>query len=152
MSRAALNSWIAALLEAGAAPGTARIRQLAVRRFASWLAAGAEITTDPFPGVKAPRVVPPLVEPLTDDELRALITTCAVPEGSPDGNRLAGDVLHEPPRHVWRVLSLEGSLSWRAPRSTRVSRVNRSDFARLSATGRARFPRHLIATVYGLNE
>ena len=29
MSRAALNSWIAGLLDAGAAPGTARIRQLA---------------------------------------------------------------------------------------------------------------------------
>jgi integrase len=35
--------------------------------------------TDPFPGVKAPRVQPLLVEPLTDDELRALIATCAVP-------------------------------------------------------------------------
>jgi integrase len=94
MSRAALNSWIAGLLDAGAAPGTARIRQLAVRRFASWLTAGGEITTDPFPGVKAPRVVPALVEPLTDDELRALISTCAVPEALPDGKRAAGDVLH----------------------------------------------------------
>jgi integrase len=78
MSRAALNSWIAGLLDTGAAPGTARIRQLAVRRFASWLTAGGEIHADPFPGVKAPRVEPPLVEPLTDDELRALIRTCAV--------------------------------------------------------------------------
>lgn len=88
MSRAALNSWIAGLLDAGAAPGTARIRQLAVRRFASWLTAGGEIHTDPFPGVKAPRVVPPLVEPLTDDELRALIGTCAVSDDP------AQDTLH----------------------------------------------------------
>jgi site-specific recombinase XerD len=79
LSRAALNQWIAGLLDAGAAPGTARIRQLAVRRFASWLTAGGEINTDPFPGVKAPHVEPPMVEPLTDDELRALIATCAVP-------------------------------------------------------------------------
>lgn len=43
MSRAALNSWIAGLLDAGASPGTARIRQLAVRRFAAWLTAGGEI-------------------------------------------------------------------------------------------------------------
>ena len=78
MSRAALNQWIAGLLDTGSAPGTARIRQLAVRRFASWLTAGREIRNDPFPGVKAPRVEPPLVEPLTDDELRALIGTCAV--------------------------------------------------------------------------
>lgn len=89
MSRAALNSWIAGLLDAGATPGTARIRQLAVRRFASWLTAGGEIPTDPFPGVKAPRVVPPVVEPLTDDELRALIGTCAVPvAGAVDGDTL----------------------------------------------------------------
>jgi site-specific recombinase XerD len=80
MSRAALNSWIAVLLDTGAAPGTARIRQLAVRRFACWLTAGGEIPTDPFPGVKAPRVEPPLVEPLTEDELRALLATCAVAE------------------------------------------------------------------------
>ena len=88
MSRAALNSWIAGLLDAGAAPGTARIRQLAVRRFASWLTAGGEIHTDPFPGVKAPRVEPPLVEPLTDHELRALIATCAVPDGADTENTL----------------------------------------------------------------
>ena len=88
MSRAALNSWIAGLLDTGAAPGTARIRQLAVRRFASWLTAGGEIQADPFPGVKAPRVEPPLVEPLTDDELRALIRTCAVSESAAAGNTL----------------------------------------------------------------
>jgi site-specific recombinase XerD len=90
MSRAALNLWIAGLLDAGAAPGTARIRQLAVRRFASWLTAGGEIHTDPFPGVKAPRVEPPIVEPLTDDELRALIATCAVPNTAADPE----DTLH----------------------------------------------------------
>ncbi len=90
MSQAALNSWIAGLLDTGAAPGTARIRQLAVRRFASWLTAGGEIHAYPFPGVKAPRVEPPLVEPLTDDELRALIRTCAVP----DADRPVGEALH----------------------------------------------------------
>ena len=78
MSRASLNSWIAELLDAGSSPGTARIRQLAVRRFAAWLSAGGEIHADPFPGIKAPRYEPPLVEPLTDTELRALIATCAV--------------------------------------------------------------------------
>jgi integrase len=60
-------------------PAPPRIRQHAVRRFACWLTAGGEIHTNPFPGVKAPRVEPPLVEPLTDDELRDLIATCAVP-------------------------------------------------------------------------
>jgi integrase len=80
MSRGALNPWVAGMLDTGAAPGTARIRQQAVRRFAFWLIAGGEIPADPFPGVKAPRVEPPIVEPLTDDELRALIATCMVPD------------------------------------------------------------------------
>lgn len=80
MSRAALNQWIAGLLDAGAAPGTARIRQLAVRRVASWFTAAGEIHTDPFLGIKPPLVEPPLAEPLTDDELRALIAACAVPD------------------------------------------------------------------------
>ena len=90
MSRAVLNQWIAGMLDAGSAPGTARIRQQAVRRFAAWLTAGGEIHTDPFPGVKAPRVEPALVEPLTVDELRALIATCVVPEET----TLVADSLH----------------------------------------------------------
>jgi site-specific recombinase XerD len=94
MSRASLNQWIAGLLDAGAAPGTARIRQLAVRRFASWLTDGGEIHADPFPGIKAPRVEPPMVEPLTDDELRALIRTCAVPETLSGGRGQVEDTLH----------------------------------------------------------
>ena len=90
MSRTALNAWIAGLLDTGAAPGTARIRQLAVRRFASWLATGGEIHADPFPGVTAPHVEPPLVEPPTDEELSALLATCAVPGTDPP----AGNTLH----------------------------------------------------------
>jgi hypothetical protein len=35
MSRTSLNLWVAGLLDAGAAPVTARVRQLTVRRFAS---------------------------------------------------------------------------------------------------------------------
>ena len=39
--------------------------------------------------MKAPRVQPPLVEPLTDAELRALLGTCTVPqEPAPVGERL----------------------------------------------------------------
>jgi integrase len=77
MSRTALNRWISGLLAAGAAPGTARTRQLAVRRFGSWLTEGGHLPAYPFPGVKAPHVPTPIVQPLTDDELRALIRTCA---------------------------------------------------------------------------
>lgn len=90
MSRASLNQWTAGLLDAGNAPATARTRHQAVRRFAAWLTAAGELQTDPFPGIKGPRVEPPLVEPLTDDELRALIETCAEPEDQ----TTVGDTLH----------------------------------------------------------
>lgn len=77
MSRTALNGWISGMLASGPAPSTARTRQMCVRRFASWLTEGGSLPAYPFPGVRAPRVEPPLVQPLTDDELRALIRTCA---------------------------------------------------------------------------
>lgn len=93
MSRASLNHWVAGMLDGGNAPGTARIRQQAVRRFATWLTAGGEIPANPFPGIKAPRVEPPLVEPFTDDELRALLRTCAVPD-TEEGATSAEETLH----------------------------------------------------------
>lgn len=82
MDRTSLNAWVACLLDAGAAPGTARIRQLAVRRFAAWLIAAGHLAADPFLGVRAPKLDQPVVDPLTDDELRALTQTCAVPDHS----------------------------------------------------------------------
>lgn len=80
--RGALRLWVAGLLENGAAPATARSRQLAVRRFAAWLADEGEIDADPFLGVKAPKLDQTVVEPLTDDELRALLKACAPPKGA----------------------------------------------------------------------
>lgn len=76
MSRTALNTWISQMLADGAAPATARTRQMCIRRFASWLTEGGYLPAYPFPGVKAPRVEPPVVQPLTVDEIRALIRTC----------------------------------------------------------------------------
>lgn len=80
--RSTLREWIAGLLDGGAAPATARSRQLAVRRFASWLAEERELNTDPFVGIKAPKLDTAVVEPLSDDELRALIRACAPPKGA----------------------------------------------------------------------
>lgn len=90
MSRAVLSQWVTGSLDAGSAPGTARIRQLAVRRFAAWLTAGGEIPADPLPGVKAPGVDPPPVEPLSDADLCALIAACAVS----DNPAAAEETLH----------------------------------------------------------
>lgn len=80
--RGSLRLWVAELLDRGAAAATARSRQLAVRRFASWLAEEGEVDVDPFLGVKAPKLDQTVVEPLTDDELRALIKTCTPPRGA----------------------------------------------------------------------
>jgi site-specific recombinase XerD len=82
LTRASLNLWVAGLLDGGAAASTARSRQLAVRRFAAWLAEEGEITADPFLGVKAPKLDERVIEPLTDDDLRALIKACTPPKGA----------------------------------------------------------------------
>ena len=83
--RSSLNLWIATLLDSGAAASTARSRQLAVRRFSSWLAdpdAGGEIPVDPFLGAKAPKLDERVIEPLTADDLKALLKACQPPKGA----------------------------------------------------------------------
>jgi integrase len=73
-----LNRWVADAMAAGRSGATARTRQLAVRRLAAWLVATGHVRDDPFRGVKTPKVEPPMVHPLTEDELRALLRTCDV--------------------------------------------------------------------------
>jgi site-specific recombinase XerD len=82
MQRASLNHWVAALLDGGSAASTARARQLAVRRFATWLTDEGELTDNPFLGVKAPKLDEKVIEPLTEDEVRAMIKACVPPKGS----------------------------------------------------------------------
>ena len=86
-----ITDWRIALRAENKSPGTILIYAVGATRYLSWCADGdhvrvephlcagcGEIAADPFPGVKAPRYEPPLVEPLTDAELRALLATCAV--------------------------------------------------------------------------
>ena len=82
LARPTLNAWVAALLDKGNSPATARARQLSVRRFSWWLAEEGEIPADPFVGVRAPKLDTHVVEPLTDDELRALLKACTPPKGA----------------------------------------------------------------------
>lgn len=82
ITRAGLNLWVSELLDAGSAAATARSRQLAVRRFAAWLAEEGEIPADPFLGVKSPKLDEQVIEPLTDLELRALLKACQPPKGA----------------------------------------------------------------------
>lgn len=64
------------LLDAGAKPATAVSRHAAIRRFSAWLVDEGELDADPLLGVKAPKIDAPVVEPLTDDELRAMLRAC----------------------------------------------------------------------------
>lgn len=76
LSRANLRSFVNDLLTEGAAPATAVARQQAVRRFSAWLAEEGEQPTDPLIGMKPPKMDQPITEPLTDDQLRALLRAC----------------------------------------------------------------------------
>lgn len=72
-----LASFVNAILDDGKAPSTAVLRQLAVRRFSAWLADEDEIDRDLLVGVKPPKLDTPVVDELTDDQLRALIDACS---------------------------------------------------------------------------
>lgn len=76
LDRDLLKGFAVALMDAGAKPATVVSRHMAVRRFASWLADEGELVADPLLGVRAPKLDQPLTEPLTDDQLRALLNAC----------------------------------------------------------------------------
>ena len=76
LSRGQVRAFVDTLLADGAAASTARSRQLSVRRFSAWLAEENEIENDQLIGMKPPKLDQPLIEPLTDDDLRALVKAC----------------------------------------------------------------------------
>lgn len=78
MLRTSLQTWMARLLEEGNAPGTVLARKQSVKRFGDWLLATGQIPGQPFLGVKGPAQRRPIVLPPSDDQLRALIATCAI--------------------------------------------------------------------------
>lgn len=80
--RTTLETWMVHLLQMGNKPGTVRVRQQAVRRFGAWLTTTGQIPGHPFVGIKGPAQRTPAVQPLSDDELRALIRTCTHPTHS----------------------------------------------------------------------
>ena len=71
-----LREFIDALLTEGAKPATAVSRHLAVRRYSAWLTEEGEQALDPLLGLRAPKLDKPVVEPLTDDQLRAMLKAC----------------------------------------------------------------------------
>jgi site-specific recombinase XerD len=76
LDRRTVNAFVASILERGAEPATARARQLAVRRFSTWLAFEEEIDRDELLGLKPPKLDEKVTRRLTEDEIRALIKAC----------------------------------------------------------------------------
>lgn len=76
LDRATVQAYTAALLAKGAEPHTARTRQGALRRYSFWLA-DEKITDDnELLGMKQPKLDVKVTEPLTDDEIKALLKAC----------------------------------------------------------------------------
>lgn len=76
LDRPTVNAFVAGLLDTGAEAATARSRQLAVRRFSSWLAEEGETDRDELIGLKPPKLDEKVVPRLTDDQCRALVKAC----------------------------------------------------------------------------
>jgi integrase/recombinase XerD len=76
LTKPAAHAFIASLLDNGAEAATARARHGALKRFCAWLAAEGEIDDDRLLGMKPPKVDTKVSDPLTNDELRALIKAC----------------------------------------------------------------------------
>lgn len=76
IDRRQVQSWVVHLIDSDHEAATVKSYQGAVRRFAAWLAAEGEIDTDPLVGMKAPKLDDKVVDPLTEEELQALLKTC----------------------------------------------------------------------------
>lgn len=78
LDRATVNAFSAWLLDdVGREPATVRSRQLSLKRFSSWLADEGEISEDRLIGLKSAKLDSKVIEPLNDDEIRALLKACS---------------------------------------------------------------------------
>ncbi|WP_228019577.1 tyrosine-type recombinase/integrase [Brachybacterium epidermidis] len=77
LDRATVNAFSAHLLDLGREPATVRARQLSLKRYSAWLADEGEIPEDRLIGLKSAKLDSKVVEPLTEDEIRALLKSCA---------------------------------------------------------------------------
>lgn len=76
MGKRLVAAWVAGLLEAGAEPNTANARLSAVKRFSVWLWEEGEQELDPLRGMKPPKLDEKVVNPLSEDEIKALVKAC----------------------------------------------------------------------------
>jgi integrase/recombinase XerD len=80
LDRRQLREFVDELLTNGAKPATAVSRHLSVRRFSGWLTEEGEQGDDPLYGLRSPKLDKTVVEPLSDEQLRALLKACRGPD------------------------------------------------------------------------
>lgn len=76
LDRPTVNGFLAARLELGQAPKTVHERQLALRRFSSWLLEEGEIEIDQLIGLKSIKLDKKITVRLTEEECSRLISVC----------------------------------------------------------------------------
>jgi site-specific recombinase XerD len=77
LDRPTVAAFITDLLDLGAEPSTARSRQLALKRFSAWLVEEDELPRDELVGTKPVKLDSKIYEPLTDDQVKAMIAACS---------------------------------------------------------------------------
>lgn len=76
ITRVNVNGYVASMLDAGREPSTARARLTGIKRYTAWLVEDGSLDTDPLVGMKPPKLDAKVIEPLTADEISALIKAC----------------------------------------------------------------------------
>src|ERR1700758_908012 len=76
LTRQAVTESVADILDQGWSANTARARHQALKRFSAWLAKEGEIDEDQLLGLVQPKVADKITDPLTVDELQAIIKAC----------------------------------------------------------------------------
>lgn len=82
IKRRALDQWMAALAEKGMSGNSARSRLTAVRQFTKWLLDEQEIEFNPFVDMKQPVLDEQVTEPLSPEQIRAILATCDTAAGT----------------------------------------------------------------------
>jgi site-specific recombinase XerD len=82
LSRHAISAWLAELAEA-CEPSTVATRLRGMRRFCRWLVSEGELDKAPTDGIEIATAPDKPVPILTDEEITALLKTCAVGRGRP---------------------------------------------------------------------
>ena len=77
LDRNTVNGFSNHLFDLGREAATVRARQLALRRFSAWLVDEGELAADPLIGLKPPKLDRKVIEPLSDDQIKALLKACS---------------------------------------------------------------------------